>query len=130
MKYLFSFLISFWGVSCSNSVQSETSEQGSTKTIDTLNKAAQASVDNEDLLSLKILGAWTNHQTENATFDIGKDSILYVDELQSYPYKLIDNKIVIRFPEEDYEAKLSWLGDTLLIVSKGNDTTKFTRFTD
>jgi hypothetical protein len=66
-----------------------------------------------------ILGAWTDGSTENATFDIQKDSIFYVDQLESYPYHLNGDNISIQYADYKYEAKISWIQDTLVLTDKG-----------
>jgi hypothetical protein len=131
MKRFFSlFLLCFLLLTCSDSNQTNNIVQSLPDTIGRKAKSIPDSKSTDNWKSSKILGAWTNHQTENATFDIQKDAIFYVDALESYSYRLDGNKITIQFPEYKYEAVLSWLGDTLVMTDKDNGATKFTRFTE
>ncbi|HEV8506054.1 MAG TPA: hypothetical protein VGQ53_11660 [Chitinophagaceae bacterium] len=68
--------------------------------------------------SNKIRGIWTDGSSENATFEIRKDSIYYVDELSSYKYSLVGNSIKIKYPDWTFTGQISFVKDTLIINSK------------
>ena len=53
-----------------------------------------------------ILGIWTDGQTENATFEIDKDSIYYVDSFQKFKYQIFGDSILIKFDGFDNTSKI------------------------
>jgi hypothetical protein len=127
-KTIWLILIGFFLTNCSESNQTTDPVKSLPDTMGKETKTIPDTTKTDNFKPSKILGAWTNHQTENATFEIRKDSIFYVDALESYSYRLDGNKIIIRFPEYKYEAVLSWLGDTLVMTDKDSGPNKFTRF--
>jgi hypothetical protein len=76
----------------------------------------------------QILGAWTDGSTENATFDISKDSIFYLDEMTSFPYTLKGDSLTIVYPDMSFEGSARLIGDTLVLSDPELGTTKYTRF--
>lgn len=76
----------------------------------------------------KILGIWTDGSTENATFDIRKDSIYYVDQFKAYSYSLKEDSIKIHYSDFNYAAKIHFLKDTLVMDSKDYGVTKYWKF--
>lgn len=94
-----------------------------------LNKTIQVSNVNENLGS-RIRGTWTDGSTQNASFDIQADSILYVDNLKSYKYTFHENIIKIYYEDYIYQGRISFKSDTMLMVSREGDTSKVWRFTD
>ena len=76
----------------------------------------------------KLFGAWTDGTTENAIFDIGKDSIFYVDQMKAFPYTLTGDSLTIVYPDMSYEGIVSLAGDTLILSNAEFGTSKFTRF--
>jgi hypothetical protein len=75
-----------------------------------------------------ITGIWTSGETENATFQIDKDSIFYVDALQRFKYLVIGDSIIIKFDGYDYRCKiLSATKDSLIWINDGTKTV-FWRF--
>ena len=71
-----------------------------------------------DSLSAKILGVWTDGSTENATFDIGKDTIFYVDQLEGYKYFINKDSIRINYSDWTYTGKIRIEQDTLILSSE------------
>ena len=43
----------------------------------------------------RLLGAWTNGDSENAVIDIRQDSIFYLDQSESFPYTLQGDSLTI-----------------------------------
>jgi WD40 repeat protein len=76
-----------------------------------------------------VLGTWTDGSTENATFDMQRDSIFYVDQFTAYKYNLEGNSITINYPDSVFSGKVSFIKDTLVITSE-DGTTKFWKFTE
>lgn len=76
----------------------------------------------------KILGIWGNEYSENAVFEIRKDSIYYVDQFKTYKYKLKDSTITIFYHDYKDSSKLSFVKDTLVMESNG-EKSKFWKFT-
>ena len=74
------------------------------------------------------MGIWTEGESENATFSIGKDSIYYVDQMESYPYTLIKDSITIVYPDMSFEGIAYLVGDTFVLSDPEFGITKFTRF--
>jgi hypothetical protein len=74
-----------------------------------------------------ILGAWTDGSTENATFDIQRDSIFYVDQFTAYKYNLEGDSITINYPDWVFSGKVSFIKDTLVITAE-DETTKYWEF--
>lgn len=68
-----------------------------------------------DKPALDIIGIWTDGQTENATFQIKKDSIYYVDHLENYFYRMESDSISIHYPDMIFKAKVLMKKDTLVL---------------
>lgn len=107
-------------------------------TITLLIAACSQSSDNKNLnnkvlsisngsLSNKILGVWTDGNTQNAAFSISRDSILYVKDMTSYKYSLTGDSIKIIYPDNVILGKIGFLGDTLVINSFA-ESSKFWKF--
>lgn len=77
----------------------------------------------------KLRGIWTDGSSENATFDIGKDSIYYVDQFASFKYALTGDTIKIKYPEWTFVGHINFLKDTLVIKSE-DGLTKYWKFKD
>ena len=81
-----------------------------------------------DSISYKsIRGIWTDGTTENATFEINKDSIFYIDQFTSFKYNIANDIIKIDYPDFEFVGHFGFSKDTLVITSEG-DTTKYWRF--
>ncbi|QNP53509.1 hypothetical protein [Hymenobacter qilianensis] len=81
----------------------------------------------ENHFNSKILGAWTNNSSENAIFDIRKDSIYYVDDLISYKYSMNRDSIKIDYLDWAFVGAVSFARDSLIISSK-DGVTKYWKF--
>jgi hypothetical protein len=76
----------------------------------------------------RLLGAWTDGSSENVTFNIGKDSIFYLDEMTSFPYTLKNDSLTIVYPDMSFQGTAQFAGDTLILSDPEFGTTKYTRF--
>jgi hypothetical protein len=119
-------------VAC-NSEQNTKTIQDSTITKDTsklIRKASVQAVDNSKKTNQSnLLGIWTDGSSENATFDIKKDSIYYVDQFASYKYSLRADSIKINYPDYTFAGAVSFSKDTMIIASE-DGTTKYWKFKD
>jgi hypothetical protein len=75
-----------------------------------------------------VVGIWTNGQTENATFEIEKDSIYYVDSFQKFKYIIVGDSITIKFDGFDNVSKIEKVTRDSLILKQGNDRMIFWKF--
>jgi len=75
-----------------------------------------------------ILGIWTDGQTENATFEIDKDSIYYVDSFQKFKYQIFGDSILIKFDGFDNTSKIEKVTNDSLILRQGNERMIFWKF--
>jgi len=73
------------------------------------------------------LGIWTDGYSENASFNIRKDSIYYVDQFATYKYDIIGDSIKIYYPEWTFAGSISMSKDTMTIISE-DGTTKYWKF--
>jgi hypothetical protein len=117
---------------CSSSVSQSTDSADSSSTIE--QKAQQVNVANDNppnsVDKNQLLGAWTDGSTENATFDIGKDSIFYLDQMTSFPYTVKGDTLTIVYPDMSFRGTANFSGDTLILNDPEFGTTKYTRFTN
>lgn len=51
----------------------------------------------DDTIKAKLIGQWGDLKTLG--WDIKKDSIYYFERLASYPYKILNNNLIIDLPE-------------------------------
>ncbi len=119
-------------VAC-NSEQNAKTIQDSTIPKDSseqISKAFLQAVDNAQQTDrLKLFGIWTDGSTENATFDIRKDSIYYVDHFATYKYSLTDDRIKIFYSDWTFTGAVVFSKDTMMIVSEDR-MTKYWKFKD
>jgi len=87
-------------------------------TKETINTVSRQDDKTEQSDSTNILGIWTDGSSENASFDIRKDSIYYVDQFATYKYSLTGDSIKIYYPDWTFTGAISLLNDTLTIASK------------
>jgi len=73
------------------------------------------------------LGLWTDGNNENASFDIRKDSIYYVDQLATYKYSIVGDSIRIYYPQWTFTGAIVLSNDTLTITSR-EGTTQYWKF--
>jgi hypothetical protein len=122
------FFILFAGC---NSGQDTKTIQDRTITKDTTKQIKQATIkvnDNANHTNLpKHVGIWTDGSSENATFDIRKDSIYYVDQFVPYKYSLRGDSIKIFYPDWTFTGAVSFSKDTMIIASE-DGTTKYWKF--
>ena len=130
MRILIAFLIVC--SACSSSVTStyDTADSTSTfssdaQTISITTEHTKGSIDRS-----KLFGAWTDGSTENATFDISKDTIFYLDAMTAFPYTLIGDTMIIEYPDFIVRASIHFSGDTLVLSDPEFGRTKYTRFQD
>jgi hypothetical protein len=91
--FVYFILLSFY-FSCSNqkNEQSKSKEKvNSNEIISEIDKSNKL----EQLDTKLIQGIWYINESSNAIFEIGEDSILYVDNLRSYPYEISKNMLII-----------------------------------
>jgi hypothetical protein len=128
MRTLIALVIVF--TSCSSSVSNT---KNSVDSLSDVKKSYHTKVVSQErsrglLRKDQLLGAWTDGSTENATFDIGKDSIFYLDEMRSFPYSLKGDSLTIDYPDMSFQGTATFLGDTLILRDPEFGTTKYTRF--
>lgn len=82
---------------------------------------------NDKTLDKKILGIWTDGTTDNATLDIRKDSIFYVDQFQTYKYSVVNDTIQIYYSDWTYKGKVEYKKDTLIFSSE-ESVSKYWKF--
>ena len=130
MRILIPFLVIF--SACSSSVSHTTDSTDSLSTIE--QKAQQVEKTNDSPLTSfdknQLMGAWTDGSTENATLDIGKDSIFYLDQMTSFPYTLKGDSLTIVYPDMSFRGTAKFSKDTLILNDPEFGTTKYTRFTN
>ena len=77
--------------------------------------------------SKKLIGVWTDGSSENASFDVRKDNIYYVEQFATYRYSFNGDTVKIFYPDWTFTGAVSFSKDTLLIISE-NGTTKYWKF--
>ncbi len=65
---------------------------------------------------------YTYDTNENATFEITRDSIYYVDHNATYKYDLIGDSIKIKFDDFISTGKVNFVGDTLIITYENGES--------
>jgi hypothetical protein len=109
---------------CGSNIGNSNSTAADTSRPVIANNIATKSMDSNE----KLIGVWTDGSTENASIEIGRDSIFYVDRLASYPYSVDSNTISIKYSDFVYKALVSWRQDTLVFTDQDGVPTKLTRF--
>jgi hypothetical protein len=131
VKHLSSALIIL--LSACNSEQKTETIQDSTITKDTLTQIEKAPIQVDDNAKQTnqsdLAGVWTDGSSENATLDIRKDSIYYVDQSASYKYSLSNDSIKIIYPDWTFTGAVIFNKDTLVMASE-DGTTKYWKFKD
>ena len=77
----------------------------------------------------QLKGIWTDGSTENASFEIQKDSIYYLDNNRSYRYFLLYDTLKILYEDYTFVSTIKVSDDSLYIIN-GNGETRFWRFKD
>ena len=126
MKYLFAFTFLFIISSCREKSPGTTA----TKT-DSTSIAGENPVEitQENSSNISLIGPWTSGLSDNALFDVRKDSIFYVEDLESYKYILVGDSIKIYYPGYTFSGKVNLQQDTLTITSEGEES-RYWRFRD
>jgi hypothetical protein len=75
----------------------------------------------------QLMGIWAGENSENASFSIGKDSIYYPDQMDSYPYTLIKDSLTIIYPDMSFEGIAYLAGDTLVLSDPEFGISRYTR---
>ncbi|HZH95694.1 MAG TPA: hypothetical protein VEY06_07405 [Flavisolibacter sp.] len=131
IKHLCSALIIL--LSACNFEQNTDTIKDSTITKDTLTQIEKAPIQVDDNAKQTnqsdLSGVWTDGSSENATLDIRKDSIYYVDQSASYKYSLSNDSIKILYPDWTFTGAVIFNKDTLVIASE-DGTTKYWKFKD
>ncbi|PCH70782.1 MAG: hypothetical protein COC06_03770 [Bacteroidales bacterium] len=91
----------------------------SIKTSDTLQKNSS---------SVSILGAWTNNLTENSTFSIEADSMIFVDALKYVKYELKSDTLIWYFDDIPNVSKILLLSTDSLVVENEFGIERYVRF--
>jgi hypothetical protein len=82
-----------------------------------------------DTLKHKLLGQWGGLGEDSAVLEIKIDSIYYLQEKKSYPYKIVDNDLVIeRNESKGILRNISVIEDTMTFNDEQGLTTKGYRF--
>jgi len=82
----------------------------------------------ESNLHEQLIGAWTTEGYQNAVFNIKNDSIYYVENDETFPYKLIGNVLTIEYTDDSMSFDVSFIGDTLILKSDREGNSKYWRF--
>lgn len=127
IAFLFSFAV-LTGCSASDSSSNSTADTLSSKKEQVPATISKPILTKPGVTREQLLGLWTHGLTEHATFHIGKDSIYYVEQLESYPYVLQGDSMTIFFTDYSSKSKVELVDDTLVLSSADFDTSKFTRF--
>jgi hypothetical protein len=75
-----------------------------------------------------LYGLWTDGSTENATFEIKRDSVYYVEQAATYKFALEDGVIKIYYPDYIFNGRLTIDNDELKIIFEDGGAT-FRKFT-
>ncbi|TRW24281.1 hypothetical protein FMM05_10635 [Flavobacterium zepuense] len=84
----------------------------------------------ESNLHEQLIGAWTTEGYQNAVFSIKNDSVYYVENDETFPYKLIGNVLTIEYTDDSMNFDVSFTGDTLVLKSAREGDSKYWRFTE
>ena len=80
-----------------------------------------------DTLKMKLIGKWGD--TKNAMWDIRWDSIYYFERSESFPYKILNNDLIIYPPEsKGILRNIRVIKDTLFFLDEEGSTIKGYRF--
>lgn len=126
MKYLFAFTFFFVISSCREKSRGTTGTKTDSTTIAGKNPVE---ITLEKSSNTSLIGPWTSGLSDNALFDVRKDSIFYVEDLESYKYVLANDSIKIYYPGYTFSGKINLRQDTLTITSEGEES-RYWRFRD
>lgn len=57
--------------------------------------------------NLQLIGLWADGTNENATFNVERDSIFYIEQLTSYKYRVDDNIITIAYSNYTFTGRFT-----------------------
>lgn len=114
LKYIF-IIITLKLISCNGSPSYKTSqEKVSTK---------------EDTLKPKLIGIWGGLGEDVPVWEIKSDSVYYFEQSAAYPYKIVDNDLIIDYPKSITVLKdIYVIKDTLFFLDEQGILTKGYRF--
>ena len=76
----------------------------------------------------RILGPWTNHETENATFSFNEDSLLYIGALKNYDYRVENDILIVNYEYYIDSSRILKLTKDSLILKSIYGIYRFERF--
>ncbi len=125
------FILSFLMLSC-NSEEDSTSDAEIQNQVKKDKPTLKEEVEPNNMASLhlkeKLLGLWTDNNSENAVFEVKEDSIYYTEQLKSYKYNLIKDSIDIVYDDFTFEGQIQFKSDTLIMRADEYEPQKFWRF--
>lgn len=89
------------------------------------------SVTEEPIIPIKretLLGAWTDGNSDNASFGIYHDSIFYVDALETYHYKISADSLFIDYSDWMSKIKVTKLTEDSMMWESDMGQSTFWRF--
>ncbi|SDY13387.1 hypothetical protein SAMN05444411_1343 [Lutibacter oricola] len=78
----------------------------------------------------KILGAWTDNETENATIAFDKDSVVYVDLLRYYKYQIFNDQLLRYFENSIDTSTIIKLTKDSLVLKNHKYIENYEKFND
>jgi hypothetical protein len=133
MNFPKSCVLSFLLIAGCNSDENSTSKiRTQSQAKDKQTAQAHAEPNNISALHLKkkLLGSWTDGNTENAVFEVKQDSIYYMEQFKSYKYSLNRDSISIVYDDFTFEGQIQFINDTLIMIADEWEPQKFWRFTN
>jgi hypothetical protein len=83
----------------------------------------------EDTLKPKLIGLWGGLGEDVPVWEIKSDSIYYFEQSAAYPYKIIDNDLIIDYPQSLTVLKdIYVINDTLFFLDEQGVVTRGYRF--
>ncbi|GAB3913882.1 hypothetical protein [Mucilaginibacter boryungensis] len=133
MKSIWLSLLIICCFSCSNPVNKHSSNDTvSVSKFDGKEKVDGGKDSSNDIrvstLHNKMIGIWTAGESENATFDMRKDSVYYVDQFSTYKYTLKKDSITFFYSDGPQKFKIYFVRDTMVMENKDFGTSKFWKF--
>ena len=78
----------------------------------------------------KILGAWTDNETENATIAFYKESVVYVDLLKYYKYRVFNDQLLRYFENSIDTSTIIKLTKDSLVLKNNKYIENYVKFND
>ncbi|PRY05331.1 hypothetical protein CLV24_13011 [Pontibacter ummariensis] len=131
MKKIYTFAFVLLLISCSvKEIENESIDQHqnntSSPTIESQNSGTQVQFTKED-----IKGVWTSGETENASFNIEEDSILFVDAFEYIKYEFRnDTLIYIEDNVPFFKTRVIKADKDSLVISNQDGIRRLWRFKD